>query len=246
VLTIDADALFRAITATGYKLLAYNLDLRTGEIISRTLAPNEVSIPPEAPSVKPLPKMGGDLTPKKEAPLFGATEKPAAKPKLFDDDEKKPAFEGDFWKRDDKKKSAPFGEFKREHGSKKLAEIFGEKPKSTKPDPFAAPTTAPIKAESTPVPSSSTDPYYPRIPAVSDETQLEWMRQFAKDSGDPLIRDELTAALHTAKPSAAFERALRNHLRTAQQWERYLRKQALASAEAWLGTLGVTWELIEK
>ena len=60
MLKIDADTLFRAVTATGYKLLAFNLDLRTGEIVSRTLAPNEVAPPPDAPSVKPLPKMGGD------------------------------------------------------------------------------------------------------------------------------------------------------------------------------------------
>ena len=105
MISIDADALFRAITATGYKLLAYNLDIRTGEIVSRTLAPDEVSIPPEAPSVKPLPKMGGDLSQPKEKPLFGdAPVTPAPKPKLFnDDDTKKDAFGGDFWKRDDKK-----------------------------------------------------------------------------------------------------------------------------------------------
>ena len=45
--------------------------------------------------------------------------------------------------------------------------------------------------------------------------------------------------------AAARERVLRQHLRTAQQWERYLRKQALASAEGWLQTLNVQWELIE-
>ncbi|MEI6236278.1 MAG: UPF0158 family protein [Planctomycetota bacterium] len=245
MLTINADALFRAITATGYKLLAFNLDLRTGEIVSRTLAPSEVSAPPDAPSIKPLPKMGGDLSHKKDKPLFTSSQPAAPKPKLFDDDDKKPAFDGDFWKRDEKKKPGLFGDFKREHGSKKLAEMFGDAPKAAKVDPFTK-STEPAPADYAPIPSTSNDPYYPRIPAVSEETQLDWMRQFAKDSGDPLIREELVAALHSPKPSAAFERALRNHLRTSQQWERYLRKQALASAEAWLASLGVTWELIGK
>ncbi len=251
MLKIDADALFRAVTSTGYKLLAYNLDVRTGEIVSRTLAPNEVVAAPEAPSVKPLPKMGGELTPKKDASPFGPP--PVSnKPKLFDDDgTKKPAFAGDFWKRDDTKKPGIFGEFKRESGSKKLAEIFAGPPKAAKVDPFAKSSETPAApaenagAPMAAIPNTSNDPYYPRIPAVSDETQLSWMRQFAQDAGDPQIRDELLAALHTAKPDAAFERALRHHQRTSQQWDRYLRKQALASAEAWLGSLGVNWELIE-
>jgi hypothetical protein len=248
VLKIDADALFRAVTSTGYKLLAYNLEVRTGEIVSRTLAPNEVVAAPEAPSVKPLPKMGGELAPKKDVSPFGPPPV-SSKPKLFaDDGEKKPAFAGDFWKRDDTKKPGIFGDFKRESGSKKLAEIFSGPPKAAKVDPFSKSPETPIVPADAPVaaiPNTANDPYYPRIPAVSDETQLGWMRQFAKDAGDPQIRDELLAALHTAKPAAAFDRALRHHQRTSQQWDRYLRKQALASAEAWLATLGVTWELIE-
>src|SRR6185295_7502449 len=135
---IDADALFRAVTATGYKLLAYNLDLRTGEIVSRTLSPDEVKGGAEMPSVKPLPKMGGDLAPKKDSSPFGPPPVDSTKPKLFNDDgPKKAAFGGEFWKRDDAKKAQPFGEFKRESGSKKLAEIFSSEPKSAKKDPFA-------------------------------------------------------------------------------------------------------------
>src|SRR5690349_14483625 len=108
---IDADALYRAITATGKKLLAYHLDMGTGEIISRTLRPEEVASGPQAPSVKPLPKMGGDLTPKKPD-LFGAPPTTAPKKKLFADDDgpKKSAFDNDFFKRDEKKKVDPFGE----------------------------------------------------------------------------------------------------------------------------------------
>lgn len=249
MLTIDADILFRAVTATGYKLLAYNLDLRTGEIVSRTLAPNEVAAPPDAPSVKPLPKQGGDLAPQKAASPFGPPPL-ASKPKLFseDSDANKPAFAGDFWQRDEKKKASPFGDFKRESGSKKLAELFDAAPKAPKKNPFAETSAAAapaILADSAPIPSTSHDPYYPRIPAVSEAAQLDWMRHFAKDAGDPVIRDELLSALHAPKPAASFERALRNHLRTGEQWERYLRKQALASAEAWLTTLGVQWVFIE-
>jgi hypothetical protein len=259
-LKIDADALFRAVTATGYKLLAYNLDLRTGEIVSRTLAPDEVKAGVEGPSVKPLPKMGGDLTPKKDTSLFGPASV-SAKPKLFGDegDLKKPAFGGDFWKRDDKGKPALFGEeFKRESGSKKLAEIFGGAPQPKKPDPFKdkvkdkdkegspAKTKADSAAPTSRIPMAADDPYYPRIPAATEETNTEWMRSFAREAGDPLLRDELLAALTSAKPALSFERALRRHLRLEQQWERYLRKQALGSAEVWLASLGVKWELVGK
>ena len=51
---IDADALYRAVTCHDYKLLAYYLDLRSGEIASRTLMPDEIQEPPPGPSVKPL------------------------------------------------------------------------------------------------------------------------------------------------------------------------------------------------
>jgi hypothetical protein len=252
---IDADALFRAMTATGYKLLAYNLDLRTGEIVSRTLSPDQVKAGPEAPSVKPLPKMGGDLAPKKDTSPFGPPPVASNKPKLFaeDDAPKKAAFDSGFWKRDDKKKPDIFGEFKRESGSKKLAEIFQDAPKSggAKKDPFAkseepgAQKASRPPSEEIPPPESANDPYYPRIPAISEATHLDWMRQFARDCGDPTIRDELLGALNASRPSNAFERALRNHLRMGQQWEGYLRKQALATADAWLASINVNYELIE-
>src|SRR5438046_770947 len=107
---VDADVFFRALTATGYKVLAYHLNLDTGEITSRTLRPDEIAAEPLEPSVKPLPKLGGDLTPKKDALPFGPT--PTAgepKKKLFDDDApKKPDFQAGFWKREEKKKPGLF------------------------------------------------------------------------------------------------------------------------------------------
>src|SRR6185295_6956049 len=112
IIKIDADTLYRAVTATNYKLLAYNLNLKTGEIVSRTMRPDEVADAPQGPSVRPLPKMGGELAPKKELNLFGpADPTPQPKKKLFSDDDgpKKPGFSGDFFKRDDKKKVDPFG-----------------------------------------------------------------------------------------------------------------------------------------
>jgi hypothetical protein len=259
---IDAAALYRAVTATGYKLLAYHLDLDTGEIHSRTLRPDEVADAPTGPSVAELPKLGGDLTPKKNAQPFGAPPV-APKKKLFDDDgPKKSKFEGDFWKAD-KKKADPFGQdgFRRENATKKLAALFGDAPAQKKPDPFAsldAPSGGAIGAakESPAAPAEKTgpraitpapdDPRRPRIPAFTEAQLVELMTFFAKDSGDPAIRDEMLNALGSAKPVPAFERVLRNYQRTHQQWERYYRKHALLFAETWLSDFGVAWELFEE
>jgi hypothetical protein len=95
------------------------------------------------------------------------------------------------------------------------------------------------------VPNRSDDPYYPRVPCVSNETRLEWMRFFAKDTGDPEIRHTLQTALAAAKPAESFERALRHHPRMEQQWESFYRRQALASATAWLTGLKVEFEIVE-
>lgn len=256
---IDADALFRAVTATGYKLLAYNLDLDTGAITSRTMRPDEVADAAQGPSVKPLPKMGGDLAPKKDASPFGPLPV-ASKKGLFGDEDlpKKQSFNSDFWKRDDNNKKDIFGDggFKRESGSKKLAEIFGEGPAKKKIDPFAKPAEAPAASAPTPaapVPATAAnspsvppeDPRKPRIPAASEEQHAEWMRAFALQFGDPQIRDELLAALKTAKPSAAWERVTRKHQRMGQQWERYYRKVALEFGELWISEFRIAWELVE-
>jgi hypothetical protein len=253
---IDADALFRAVTAVSYKLLAHHLDLQTGEILSRTMQAGEVPDAPQGSLVPALPKLGGDLTPKKDAAPFGAPPV-ALKKKLFNDDDgpRKPAFGSEFWKRDEKKKPDIFadGGFRRESGTKKLAEMFGEATPKRKHDPFAAASHAPAKTPHPAAPvkqAAPADPpldetLAPRIPVAGDDTQLAWVRAFAKDFGDPKIRDEILAALKTAKPMASFERILRKYQRMSQQWERYFRKQALASAEAWVATLGVQWELVE-
>lgn len=258
VLTIDADAMFRAVTATGFKLLAYNLNLDNGEIVARTMRPEEIAEAPQGPSVKPLPKIGGDLAPKKDASPFGPVPVAAPKKKLFDDDApKKPAFDSDFFKREETKPADPFGGggYRRESGSKKLAEIFSPPSAPAKADPFArpeaAPESAPAKAAQpslSPAQQAAApeDPRHPRIPAASEAQQVEWMVQFARHCGDPEIRDELLGALRTARPIPSFERVLRKHQRTGQQWERYFRKQALAFGEAWLSTLGIAWELDDK
>jgi len=249
---IDANALYRAITATGHKLLAYHLDLTTGEIVSRTLRPDEVSVAPQAPSVKPLPKIGGDLERKKAPSPF---DPPVGTPKkkLFSDDNgpKKPAFGGDFFKRDDKKKADPFGDggFKKENGIKKLAEIFGEAAKKKKLDPFAGsvgpndsgtPGAAALAADTTPLDPES----HPRIPVATEAQQAGWRASFVRDCGDPQIRDELQHALASIKPMEAFERTLRKFARLTQQWDHYHRKQALALAESWLAKLPLTFEVV--
>ena len=255
VVKIDADALFRAVTATGYKLLAYNLNLDTGEITSRTMRPDEIADAQQGPSVKPLPKMGGDLAPKKDAAPFGPLPIEPKKSLFSDDDKpKKTAFNNDFWKRDDSGKKDLFadGGFKRESGSKKLAEIFGEGPAKKKVDPFAksvesapAPVaTSPYPAES-PAAAPPEEPRKPRIPAASEEQHAEWMRAFAMQFGDPQIRDELLATLKNAKPAAAWERVTRKHARMGQQWERYYRKVALEFGEMWISNFRISWELIE-
>ena len=255
VLKIDADALFRAVTATGYKLLAYNLDLESGQITSRTLRPDEVADAPQGPSVKPLPKMGGDLTPKKDALPFGPVPVEPKK-KLFGDDDlpKKPAFDNEFFKRDEKKKPDLFadGGFKRESGSKKLAEIFGDAGPRKKLDPFKpadqaeTPVPAPAPAPVAQAAKAADDPAHPRIPAVDEAQHIEWLTAFAKECGDPEIRDELLKAMKPPKAIAGFERVLRKHQRMGQQFERWFRRQALLFGETWLSELGVQWELVEK
>jgi len=273
-LQLDGDALFRAVIAYDYKLIAYYLDLRSGEIVSRTLMPDEVQEPPPGPRVKSLPLLGGDLHERKSEALFadvpGHVQK---KPDLFKDEgSKEKSFEGDFWKRGRSEKKNPFGEeFRRESSTKKLAEMFGEAPpEQQKPDPSAVkpPTAgaaaAPSAPSGTPASTAAAGPalqaqpadaaYAPvldlsqplqRIPPASLEQNVEWMRAFAKDCGDPKIKDQLLHALGGGKPIAAFERTLRQYQRTNQQWDRYYRRQAYHYAGEWLKALPIQWEIVE-
>jgi hypothetical protein len=263
---IDADTLFRAVVAFDYKLMAYYLDLRSGEIISRTLTPDEVQDVPHGPRVKPLPLLGGDLSVKKDAAPFGPLPDMPRKPDLFKDDgPKKNAFEGGFWKREGGPKKDPFGGegHKRESSTKKLAELFGEAPPpGEKKDPFAstaAHTATPAAtrplAETKPPAAEKLNGEYvaqvdensplQRIPPASLEQNLDWMRAFAKDCGDPQIKVKLQHALGAAKPVAAFERTLLNYHRLGQQWDRYYRKQAWHYAAEWLKVMPVEWEIVE-
>ena len=254
-LQIDGDALFRAVIAYDYKLIAYYLDLRSGEIVSRTLMPDEVQEPPPGPRVKPLPLLGGDLHERKSEALFadvpGHVQK---KPDLFKDEgSKKTSFEGDFWKRGKSERKNPFGEeFRRESSTKKLAEMFGEAPpEQQKPGPLAV---KPPVAGAAPQAQPADGAYVPvldlsqplqRIPPASVEQNVEWMRAFAKDCGDPKIKDQLLHALAGGKPIAAFERTLRQYQRTNQQWDRYYRRQAYHYAGEWLKALPIQWEIVE-
>ena len=254
---IDADRMFRAVTAGGYKLLAYNFDVRTGEIVSRTLTPDEVKAEAEGSSVKPLPKLGWDLARKQafvapsNAPLGAAPI--SSKPKLFaeDDTPKSEAFGSDFWKRDAKGKPALFAEgFKKENATKKLAEIFGGKPaleqkSGTASDSSARKRTRPDGKPRSALAHAPDDPYYPRVPVADEAALRDWMRDFGMQYGDPQIREQLLAALAGAKCEASFERVLRQHPRMAQQWEKHLRKMALACADVWLESLGLKWEWVE-
>jgi hypothetical protein len=268
---IDADALFRAVVAHDYKLLAYYLDLRSGQITSRTLMPDEVQDVPRGPRVKPLPLLGGNLSTKKEDAPFGPVPV-AKKTDLFKDNDgpKKESFEGDFWKREGKPKTDLFGGegHRRESSTKKLAELFGEAaPPGEKKDPFA-PVEKPTdekesepavenkpSAEEKPTAANKSDDEFvaevneesplQRIPPASLEQNLEWMRAFAQDCGDPKIRERLLKTLAAKKPIPAYERALRNYQRMNQQWERWYRKQAIHYAEAWLKAMPVEWEIVE-
>lgn len=251
-IAIDADALFRAVSATGYKLLAYHLNLDTGVIESRTLRPDEVADAPQGPSVAELPKLGGDLSVKKDAQPFGPPPvEGASKKKLFaGEDGPKKKFDGDFWKRESKKADPFAGDgFRRQNATKKLAEMFGGGAKDEKRELFApsdaaaAPVAAPAGPAGEP---PADDPRRPRIPVLTEAQVVELMVLFMKDSGDPQIKAEMQSALSGAKPAAAFERVLRKYARTAQQYERYFRKQALLFAETWLSEQGVAWELVER
>lgn len=257
---IDANALFRAVVAHDYKVLAYYLDLRNGEVTSRTLMPDEVKEPPPGPRVQPLPLLGGDLSVKKDAAPFGPLPDVPKKANLFNDDgPRKKSFEGDFWKRENGQKKDLFGGegHRRESSTKKLAQLFGEAPPpGEKKELFANPAVAESAAPAPIQPQAPTtgedfvpqvDEHSPlqRIPPASLEQNLDWMRAFARDCGDPEIREKLQKALGAAKPIAGFERVLRNYQRMNQQWDRYYRKQALYYAEAWLKALPVEWTIVE-
>ena len=263
---IDADALFRAVSAHDFKLMAYYLDLRSGELSSRTLAPGEVKDVPVGPSVQPLPALGADIHEKKGDAPFGPVpvEKKAD---LFKDDggPKKPAFEGGFWARGEKKKLDPFGDGgpRKVSATKKLAEMFGGPSAETKAhDPFAkqdgtgspgqglpvahgVPGKHPAPAAYAPPASDENSPLL-RVPPASEAQHLVWMRAFAKDCGDPQIREKLEHALKGQKPISGFERALRNYQRMNEQWMRWYYRQALHYARAWLKDLPVQWEIVER
>lgn len=251
---INEDALFRAVTAFQHKVMAYYLDLRTGEITSRTLRPDEVQEPPPGPSVRPLPVIGGELSNKKEEDIFGAP--PPKKESLAglfgDEGPKKKEFGDDFWKREDKKKGDLFndGGFRRESSSKKLAELFGEGPGEKMSDRSESAASSPKPASPAPdAPPPEIDYSVPlqRIPPANEKQHLEWLHAFAKDCGDPKIKEELQHALAKAKdkPMAAFEKVLRNYQRMNQQWEKYYRKQARHYAEAWLKPIPVQFVIVE-
>lgn len=260
-LRIDADALFRAVTSHDFQLLAYYLDLRSGEVSTRTLSPDDVKEPPPGPSVKPLPVLGGDLTKSKGDAPFGPVEGEKKKD-LFGDEptERKDPFGGSFWQRDTDRKSSPFGEFKREQGSKKLAEIFEDAPKSTEnKDPFtpkdeamkapfdegSAKPANPDPFEKAVPPEVDADEPLQRIPPATEEQNLEWHQVFARECGDPEIREVLEKALNAKKPFSAFQRTIRKYQRMNQQWDNYYRKQALFYASEWLKGLPIQWEIVD-
>lgn len=256
-LKINADALFRAVISHDYKLMGYYLDLRSGEVVSKTLSPDQVKDVPRGPAVKPLPAFGHDINERKGDAPFGPPPVGDKKPDLFKDDgPKKNDFEGGFWKREGAQKLDPFGDggYKKESATRKLAELFDKKNAApVKADPFAPkPGAAPAAAEhpaskapalfeAAPAPIDDSEPLQ-RIPPASEEQLAEWMRHFAKDCGDPEIRDKL---LPVAKSLAGYERVLRNYQRMNQQWERYLFKQSLHYASAWLKDLPIQWEIVE-
>ncbi|MCZ7647507.1 MAG: UPF0158 family protein [Planctomycetota bacterium] len=247
---IDADALFRAVTSYDYKLLAYYLDLRSGEVVSRTLTPEEVQEPPPAPRVKPLPKGGGDPNERKGEPApFGPGPDVPKKADLFKDApaQKQDLFGGDFWKREEKAKVNPFGEggARRESSTKKLAALFGEKPpEAAKASGAPARKVSPDEGEAW---ASRLDLSQPlqRIPPADAEQHKVWLDAFARDCGDPKIRDELQAACAREQPLKAFLRVLRKYQRMEQQWDAYYRRQARHFAEAWLKAFPLSWEIVE-
>lgn len=253
---IDADALFRAVCAHDFKLMGYYLDLRNGEVTSKSLAPDEVKDVPVGPSVMPLPTLGADINEKKGEAPFGPVpvEKKAD---LFkaDDGPKKNAFAGGFWDRGEKKKLDPFGDggHRKESATRKLAEMFGGKPTETKASgPFSLTPNAQHGGKHAPDPAPYTPPTISagnpllRIPPADQAQHDVWMRAFAKDCGDPQIREKLEHALHGQKPIRGFERVLCNYQRMNEQWMRYYFRQSLHYARAWLKDLPIQWVIVER
>ncbi|MCX7806293.1 MAG: UPF0158 family protein [Planctomycetota bacterium] len=245
---IDADAMFRAMTAEGYKMIVYYLDRETGAVV-----PKQAERRLEA-ARKPAPTMAEETERRsKKAGPFHEVAAPVEKKKdLFADGSpppKKDPFAGDFWKPVGKPKLDLFGDgppkpvgppkgplFKDASGEKAAA---GGPAAGTLPSEPVAPTVndAPERLEGGRL---------LLIRPIPDTTRREWMAEFAKDCGYPDVRDRLREVLASSKdPGRGFQAVLSRYGRLSEQWERFYRRRALNAAGDWLRDSGIEYELVE-
>ena len=268
-IAIDADALFRAATALGYKMVVYYLDREDGKIITRQMerrgdssrgGPGDLGDPTNLQSLRP--KAGPPLPVQKKADLF--KEGPEILKK------RKDPFATDFWKKDTGPKPDLFGEgpakpvgppkgFLFKDDASSAAEVTaagnatnGQTPAAeVKPPEAAAKTNGHAAGKPAPTVDDAPDELEGgrciRVRTITDATQWDWMAAFAKECGDPEIRDKLREAMKKSdQPQRGFFQVLSRYGRLRDQWERFYRRRALDVAEEWLKEIGIEYELVEQ
>jgi hypothetical protein len=244
-IAIDADAMFRAFTALGYKMIVYYLDRNTGAVVPRQTERRVEYKPRE------LPKLDQEAERPKPASPFAEVPLPAGRKDLFGDgipQQRRDPFSGDFWKKPEKPKLNLFGDGPARPIGPPKGPLFKDPPpveSNAARSDGAAPggIVAPTADEA---PEELEGGRLLLIRPVPEKTQYEWMAEFAKDCGDPEIRDRLREAMAGAKePHRGFFSVLSRYGRLRDQWERFYRRKALDRAEEWLRQKGIEYVLVE-
>jgi hypothetical protein len=250
-LLIDADSLYRAVTAGDYRVIAHYLDDRNGKILALALARD-----PRASTLE-TPRLGSFCKSEKDseaqaggnpAAEFLARKAREKKPLFHDEGAKEEPFAGGFWQNEKQTMANPFDDGATETAAerRRLAALFADDaPKPKAHDPFAA-LGKPAKAAEVVEDDMDFDHLH-RIPSVEPELWTAWRRWFVeKEVGDPEVRDKLRRTLHKDVAPEVFEETLERYQHTDGQWRRFIRKKALAAACAWLETMPLdSWNLVE-
>ncbi len=83
------------------------------------------------------------------------------------------------------------------------------------------------------------------IEPISMDTQLEWMRAFAREVRDQTSRELLQSALQSSRPFGAFVRQVNIFPETRLQWHRFRLDNVLAVVAAWVQRNNLTIQFQE-
>ncbi len=246
---IDADALFRAVTAEGYKMIVYYLDRETGAVVPKQAERRlETERKPAATMAEETERRS-----KKSGPFHEAAAPVEKKKDLFKDGTpmpKKDPFAGGFWKPVEKPKLDLFGDGHPKPVGPPKGPLFKDDGVEKASAPATAGGTA-ISSESVAAtvedaPEQLENGRLLLIKPVPDAARNEWMTEFAKDCGDPEIRDKLREAMASSKElRRGFLGVLSRYGRLSEQWERFYRRRALDAAGKWLRSAGLEYTLVE-